>query len=171
MLQSQQCPSYTSRAYYDVFDFHVVLMHMSYMLKNNWPVFPSQSKLSSMAHATAERAGCQDRGQSIQQEEPTSLHDFVGHISWHFCPPFNSSKKSTRWATRNAPRYLLLALSTTKKIFSPVYFSHSFLPHRRQYILNILILILQKYQFCLILLIIFLMVFKMFEQSPCSNNP
>lgn len=67
MLQYQRCPSYTSRANYDVFDFHVVLLHLSYTLKNNWPVFPSQSKLSSMARATAERAGCQDRGQSIQQ--------------------------------------------------------------------------------------------------------
>lgn len=29
MLQPQQCPSYTSSAYYDFFDFHVMLMHFN----------------------------------------------------------------------------------------------------------------------------------------------
>lgn len=72
MLQSQLRPSYTSRAYHNVLDFHVVLMHFTNSLKNNWSISPNQPKLLSIIHATAVRAGRldhQERGQSqsVQQ--------------------------------------------------------------------------------------------------------
>lgn len=72
MLQSQLRHSYTSSAYHDVLDCHVVLMHFINSLKNNWSISPNQPKLLSITHATAVHAGRldhQERGQSqsVQQ--------------------------------------------------------------------------------------------------------
>lgn len=133
MLQSQQRPSRASSAYHDALHFHVVLMHFTHSLKNNWSISPCQSEFLSILHVPSVHPGCLDHQERDYSGAVASPPVLVTHVPWHFWPHisaiFNLCTKSKKWVMRNATSYFQPAPDSHQQISflstSPVQFSPS----------------------------------------------